>query len=205
VLAGHPKLKNDLRRPSMEEIGSRATIFELEGSTNRSSTAIYQVRVVLCGVGPLMWRRLLVASETSLAELHETLQTAFKWSCEHLHGFLIHGAAYGIRSLGGIVPGRYRSSCSTETSPGGLAPNRTSARLWVSYADSASASRYFGDKETLYLYWPLGTVTITGPKVLDFYAGFCAHRATCLKADGSDVTDLNLISYSMLIPTLRMK
>ena len=31
VLAGHPKLKNDLRRSSMEEIGSRATIFELEG------------------------------------------------------------------------------------------------------------------------------------------------------------------------------
>ena len=30
VLAGHPKLKNDLRRPTMEEIGSRATIFELE-------------------------------------------------------------------------------------------------------------------------------------------------------------------------------
>ena len=31
MLAGHPKLKNDLRRPAMEEIGSRATIFELEG------------------------------------------------------------------------------------------------------------------------------------------------------------------------------
>ena len=31
VLAGHRKLKNDLRRPSIEEIGSRATIFELEG------------------------------------------------------------------------------------------------------------------------------------------------------------------------------
>src|SRR6202007_1633873 len=31
VLAGHPKLKKDLRRSSMEEIGSRATIFELEG------------------------------------------------------------------------------------------------------------------------------------------------------------------------------
>jgi type II secretory pathway predicted ATPase ExeA len=28
---GHPKLKNDLRRSSMEEIGSSATIFELEG------------------------------------------------------------------------------------------------------------------------------------------------------------------------------
>lgn len=31
VLAGHPKLKNDLRRPSMEEIGLRATVFEIEG------------------------------------------------------------------------------------------------------------------------------------------------------------------------------
>jgi type II secretory pathway predicted ATPase ExeA len=31
VLAGHPKLKNDMRRPNMEEIGSRATIFNLEG------------------------------------------------------------------------------------------------------------------------------------------------------------------------------
>ena len=49
---------------------------------------------------------------------------------------------------------------------------------------SLSASRYFGEKEILCLYWPLGTVVITGPKVLDFYAGFCAHRATSLKSDG---------------------
>lgn len=31
VLVGHPKLKNDLRRPSLEEIGARAAIFWLEG------------------------------------------------------------------------------------------------------------------------------------------------------------------------------
>lgn len=31
VLAGHPKLKNDLRRSSLEEIGHRATIFNLDG------------------------------------------------------------------------------------------------------------------------------------------------------------------------------
>jgi hypothetical protein len=45
----------------------------------------------------------------------------------------------------------------------------------------------------LCLYWPLGTVVITGPKVLDFYAAFCAHRATCLKADGKEIKVLNLI------------
>lgn len=31
VLAGHPKLKNELRRPTLEEIGARATVYELEG------------------------------------------------------------------------------------------------------------------------------------------------------------------------------
>jgi type II secretory pathway predicted ATPase ExeA len=31
VLAGHPRLKNDLRRPSQEETGARTTVFEFEG------------------------------------------------------------------------------------------------------------------------------------------------------------------------------
>src|ERR1700724_2279509 len=68
-----------------------------------SSIAIYQLRVVLRGVSPLIWRRLLVVSETSLGELHEMLQRAFGWSGEHLHRFLIHGVAYGIPHVGGIV------------------------------------------------------------------------------------------------------
>jgi hypothetical protein len=58
---------------------------------------------------------------------------------------------------------------------------------------SLSASRYFGERQTLCLYWPLATVVIAGPKVLDFYAGSCAHRATCLKADGKEIKLLNLI------------
>ena len=33
VLAGHPKLRNDLRRPTMEEIGYRTDIFSLDGIT----------------------------------------------------------------------------------------------------------------------------------------------------------------------------
>jgi hypothetical protein len=31
VLAGQPRLKNELRRPAREEIGARTTVFELEG------------------------------------------------------------------------------------------------------------------------------------------------------------------------------
>jgi len=44
-----------------------------------------------------------VASDISIAELHEILQSAFDWSGEHLHRFLIHGSAYGIRCPGGLV------------------------------------------------------------------------------------------------------
>jgi hypothetical protein len=33
VLAGHPKLRNDLRRPTMEEIGYRTDVFTLDGIT----------------------------------------------------------------------------------------------------------------------------------------------------------------------------
>jgi len=40
--------------------------------------------VVLRGVSPLIWRRLLVRSDSSIADLHATLQLAFGWSDEHL-------------------------------------------------------------------------------------------------------------------------
>jgi hypothetical protein len=41
--------------------------------------SIYQLRVVLRGVSPLIWRRLLVRADTTIADLHATLQIAFGW------------------------------------------------------------------------------------------------------------------------------
>jgi hypothetical protein len=64
---------------------------------------LYQLRVVFCGVSPLVWRRLLIASETSIAQLHEILQLVFDWSGDHLHRFRIHGKDYGSSQLGGLV------------------------------------------------------------------------------------------------------
>ena len=61
---------------------------------------------------------------------------------------------------------------------------------------SLSGSRYFVEKETPCLYWPLGTVVITGPKALDFYADFCAHRATSLKCDGKDILSVTMVLNS---------
>src|SRR5882724_1235213 len=62
---------------------------------------VYQFRVVVQGVSPLIWRRLLVRSDMSLATLHITLQIVFAWSDVHLHSFRIHGKEYGSARPGG--------------------------------------------------------------------------------------------------------
>ena len=56
---------------------------------------IYQLRIVLRDISPLIWRRLLVSSDTTLAHLHRMLQILFAWSDEHLHHFHIFGKDYG--------------------------------------------------------------------------------------------------------------
>jgi hypothetical protein len=56
---------------------------------------IYQLRIVLRDISPLIWRRLLVRSDTTLAHLHRMLQILFAWSDDHLHHFHIFGKDYG--------------------------------------------------------------------------------------------------------------
>jgi hypothetical protein len=54
-----------------------------------SSTAqmvqIYQLRIWIQEISPQIWRRLLVRSDSTIAQLHDTLQIAFGWTDEHLH------------------------------------------------------------------------------------------------------------------------
>ncbi len=53
--------------------------------TDRHEAQIYQLRVVLRGISPLVWRRFLVRDDSTLAQLHEVLQVAFGWDDEHLN------------------------------------------------------------------------------------------------------------------------
>lgn len=47
----------------------------------------YRVRAELRETSPSVWRRLELASNLNLAELHDVLQVAFGWTDSHLHGF----------------------------------------------------------------------------------------------------------------------
>lgn len=66
-------------------------------AVSRSSPAkVHQLKVVLRGSEPPIWRRLQVPSTTTLAELHGVLQVAMGWEDYHLHQFEIARVTYGI-------------------------------------------------------------------------------------------------------------
>ena len=63
---------------------------------------VYQLRVWLREISPAIWRRLLVRSDSTIADLHYALQIAMGWTDFHLHRFIIHGKRYGIPRIYGI-------------------------------------------------------------------------------------------------------
>jgi hypothetical protein len=64
-------------------------------TTTATLLSIYQLRIVLRGISPLIWRRVLGHSDTTRAHLHAILQILCAWSDEHRHSFYIHGREYG--------------------------------------------------------------------------------------------------------------
>ena len=67
-----------------------------------SPVEVYQIHAWILGISPMIWRRLLVRSDCSIADLHYAIQVAFNWSDLHLHQFIIHGKHYGISKIGGV-------------------------------------------------------------------------------------------------------
>ena len=79
------------------------TIPEL--TTNPSTHAqveVYQFHVLLLQISPAIWRSLLVRSDSSIADLHYTLQIIVGWEDLHLHRLVGHGNEYGIAKPGGV-------------------------------------------------------------------------------------------------------
>jgi hypothetical protein len=51
----------------------------------------------------MIWRRLLLRSDHSTADLHYAIQIAMGWSDAHLNRFHIHGRDYGVAHEGGLT------------------------------------------------------------------------------------------------------
>jgi len=122
--------------------------------------SIYQLRAVLLGISPIIWRRLLVKDYSTTADLHVILQTAFGRSDDHLHRFLIHGKQYGVAYLDGITfrnagerpsPSTCRYAPSRETAG---RRDREMGRRWLTGARVAGRGQQ-GSTACARLWWTM--------------------------------------------------
>lgn len=61
----------------------------------RTDVVTYRVRIDLKGTKPPLWRRLELASDLFLDQVHEIIQVAFGWTDSHLHQFSSGPGRYG--------------------------------------------------------------------------------------------------------------
>lgn len=65
-----------------------------EPTAGKGRAPIYQLKVVLLGAKPPIWRRLQVPGNANLDWLHAVLQVAIGWTNSHLHQFKIGDECY---------------------------------------------------------------------------------------------------------------
>ena len=58
------------------------------------SQGIYQLKITLKHIAPPIWRRIQVAGDTILGDLHFNLQAGMGWENDHLHVFRVGKAEY---------------------------------------------------------------------------------------------------------------
>ena len=51
---------------------------------------IYQFKVRLKDVNPMIWRRFMIQSDKTLKDLHYVIQMLMGWTDYHLNEFIIH-------------------------------------------------------------------------------------------------------------------
>ena len=76
-----------------------------------SSLAIYQFRVVRCGVSPLVWRRLLVVNETSLANSMKSFRVPSAGAANIYTASLYMAWPMGFRMWAASSSGRMLEGC----------------------------------------------------------------------------------------------
>ena len=69
-------------------------ISAIETAAGKGNAPLYQLKVVLLGSKPPVWRRLQVPGDATLDWLHAVLQVAIGWTNSHLHQFKAGGNCY---------------------------------------------------------------------------------------------------------------
>ncbi|MBE0433700.1 plasmid pRiA4b ORF-3 family protein [candidate division WOR-3 bacterium] len=66
----------------------------MKSARTKTNDRVYQLKIVLINIEPLIWRRFVVNSSLLLPKLHDVIQTVMGWTNSHLHMFVIGGKYY---------------------------------------------------------------------------------------------------------------
>ena len=69
-------------------------ISQIEPTVSKGNAPIYNLKIVLLGTKPPIWRQLQVPGDATLGWLHAVIQVAMGWTNSHLHHFLTTEARY---------------------------------------------------------------------------------------------------------------
>jgi hypothetical protein len=91
-----PKMLAQFAQPGSPRRGASGPKLPAKRKKSSGPAPIYQIKVSLRGAKPPIWRRLELPADTSLARLHDILQTAFGWDDSHLHAFETGYGTFGV-------------------------------------------------------------------------------------------------------------
>jgi hypothetical protein len=112
-------------------------ISQIQDTVGKANAPVYQLKVVLVGSKPAIWRRLRVPGNANLGWLHAVLQVTMGWTNSHLHHFLTAEA-------------RYSDPRNNEDMSAGEEPDRDEAKATLAQAAPDEGAQFsyeydFGD------------------------------------------------------------
>ena len=73
---------------------------QVQAKLSPGQREVFQLKIVLEGSKPPIWRRLLIPADLKLPDLHGVIQLAMGWNDEHLYHFMVGTRSKGRRVYG---------------------------------------------------------------------------------------------------------
>jgi site-specific recombinase XerC len=102
ILQGYAEIAGVSVSPDRLRHGAAANIASNGSMKESKPIVIYQLKIFILDIHPMIWRRIRVSSNSTIADLHYIVQITMGWTDSHLHRFFINGEEYGVAQIGGI-------------------------------------------------------------------------------------------------------
>jgi len=83
-----------------QQAAQRSGRAQVQAESPRGQREVFQLKIVLEGSKPPIWRRVLIPANLRLPDLHGVVQLAMGWHDAHLYHFMVGNRSEGLRSYG---------------------------------------------------------------------------------------------------------